>query len=110
METGYCSIRRKDVVNIKDGKKLGHACDVVFTFPEGKVLGIVVPSGKGFFQPEVFIDLRNIIKIGADTVLVDLNPHSTGCCEGKHSRRFAEQENGCRPSGDYTCRGTFEEE
>lgn len=74
METGYCQLRQKEVINVKDGKKLGKVCDVIFTFPEGKVLGIVVPGGRGFFHPEMFIDLRNVIKIGVDTVLVEVRP------------------------------------
>ena len=50
METGYCQLKQKEVVNVKDGKKLGRVCDVVFTFPEGKTLGVVVPGGRGFFR------------------------------------------------------------
>lgn len=76
METGFCQIKQKEVINVKDGKKLGRVCDVVFTFPEGKVLGFVVPGGRGFFQPEVFIDLRCVIKIGEDTVLVEVSSMS----------------------------------
>ncbi len=74
METSYSQLKQKDVVNIKDGKKLGRVCDVVFTFPEGKVLGIVAPNGWGFFRPGIFIDIRNIVKIGEDTVLVEIRP------------------------------------
>ena len=38
------------------------------------MLGIVVPGGKGFFRSDMFIDLRNVIKIGVDTVLVEVRP------------------------------------
>lgn len=74
METSFLSIKQKDVVNVKDGKKLGRTTDIVFTFPEGKVMGIIVPGCKGFSfsKNELFIDLRNIIKIGEDTVLVEI--------------------------------------
>ena len=72
METGYCQLKQKEVVNVKDGKKLGRVCDVVFTFPEGKTLGVVVPGGKGFFRPNLFIPLGDIIKIGEDAVLVEV--------------------------------------
>lgn len=74
METGYCQLHQKEVINVKDGKKLGKVCDLIFTFPEGKVIGFVVPGGRGFFRPEMFIDLRNVIKIGVDTVLVEVRP------------------------------------
>lgn len=57
-----------------DGKRLGKVCDVVFTFPEGRVKGIVVPGCKGFRfgRADVFIDLKNVSKIGVDVVLVDI--------------------------------------
>ena len=62
------------VVNICDGKQLGKVSDVVFTYPEGRVLGIVAPGGRGFRwgKSDVYIDLKNIGKIGVDVVLVDL--------------------------------------
>ena len=63
-----------EAVNLADGKRLGRVCDVVFTFPEGKVQGIVVPGGKGFRwgKADLFIDLRCVRKIGVDVVLVDI--------------------------------------
>lgn len=76
METGYCQLKQKEVVNVRDGKKLGRVCDVVFTFPEGKTLGIVVPGGKGFFRPNLFIDLCSIVKIGEDAILVEVRPEA----------------------------------
>lgn len=66
------------VVNICDGKQLGKVSDVVFTYPEGRVLGIVAPGGRGFRwgKSDVYIDLKNIGKIGVDVVLVDLKSAS----------------------------------
>ncbi len=63
-----------EAVNLADGKRLGRVCDVVFTFPEGKVQGIVVPGGKGFRwgKADLFIDLRCVRKVGVDVVLVDI--------------------------------------
>lgn len=75
METSYRELKCKDVINITDGRNLGRTCDVVFTFPEGRVFGIVVPGKRGicpFRKNDLFIPLKNIAKIGADAVLVDL--------------------------------------
>lgn len=74
METSFCELHRKETVNLTDGKQLGRVSDVVFTYPEGKVQGIVVPGGKGFRwgRAELFIDLKCIKKIGVDVVLVDI--------------------------------------
>ena len=67
-------MKRKETVNLLDGKRLGRVCDVVFTWPEGKVQGIVVPGGKGFRwgKADLFIDLRCIKKIGIDVILVEI--------------------------------------
>ncbi len=63
-----------EAVNLSDGKRLGKVCDIVFSYPEGKVQGIVVPGGKGFRwgRADLFIDLKCVKKIGVDVVLVDI--------------------------------------
>ena len=81
METSYRELKCKYVVNIGDGKNLGKTCDIVFTFPEGRVIGIAVPGKSGirlFRREDLFIPLRNIVKIGADVVLVDLKGAGAG--------------------------------
>ncbi len=74
METSYTELKCKEVINLCDGKRLGKVCDVVFTYPEGRVQGIVAPGGRGFRfgKGDLFIDLKNISKIGIDVVLVDI--------------------------------------
>jgi len=76
METSFDELRQKEVINVKDGKKLGKTVDIVFSCPEGKIAGIVVPGGKSFLfsKNELFIDWRSIAKIGEDAVLVDIPP------------------------------------
>ena len=75
METSYRELKCKFVVNVTDGRNLGKTSDIVFTYPEGRVLGIAVPGKNGlrlFKREDVFISLHNVVKIGADVVLVDL--------------------------------------
>ena len=48
MDTSYLELRCKEVVNLVDGKTLGHIVDVVFNLASGCVLGIVVPGEKSF--------------------------------------------------------------
>ena len=74
METSFDELKRKETVNLSDGKRLGKVCDIVFTYPEGKVLGIVVPGSTGFHwgKSRLFIDLCNVKKIGVDVVLVEI--------------------------------------
>ncbi|MBR1890643.1 MAG: YlmC/YmxH family sporulation protein [Clostridia bacterium] len=84
METSYLEIRCKEVVNIVDGRKLGHIVDVVFDLSNGCLLGLVVPGEKSFWNvfksgTEIFISLNQIVKVGEDTILVELNssPNTT---------------------------------
>ena len=93
MDTSYLELRCKEVVNIVDGKTLGHIVDVAFNLASGCVLGIVVPGEKSFWNvfksgTEIFIPLNQIIKIGEDTILVELygatnNTHLLGTTKKK---------------------------
>ena len=68
----------KDVINIVDGKKLGQVSDLELDLRPGKIDSIVVPTVSRFFGMfgggnDVVIPWRNIVKIGADVVLVRLD-------------------------------------
>lgn len=68
----------KDVINIVDGKKLGHVTDLELDLFHGRIEAIVVPTGGklfGLFGPAggFVIPWRNIVKIGMDVVLVKLD-------------------------------------
>lgn len=65
----------KDVVNISDGKRLGHIGDIEINLDTGKVEAIIIgSSGKllGFFgkEEEIIVPWKNIVKIGTDVILV----------------------------------------
>ena len=74
MELTFSELRAKEVVNTQDGKKLGKVCDIALCYPENKWVGIIVPGGRGFSfkKSELFIDLRHIVKIGEDVILVNI--------------------------------------
>lgn len=77
MESSFLELRCKEVVNIVDGRKLGHIIDVVFDLSTCSLLGIVVPGEKAFWlvfktNAELFIPVHQIRKIGEDTILVEL--------------------------------------
>lgn len=72
MELSFSELKRKDVVNTADGKKLGRITDIVFCYPENRILGFVVPGGKFFKREEFFIDLKCVVRIGCDVVLVNV--------------------------------------
>jgi len=67
----------KDVINIVDGRKLGHISDLELDLRQGRIDAIVVPSYSKFLGmfgggTELIIPWRNIVKIGADVVLVKM--------------------------------------
>lgn len=73
MELTFSELRAKDVINTQDGRKLGRVCDVALCYPENKWVGVIVPSSKGVFKKEeLFIEMKNIVKIGEDVILVNV--------------------------------------
>ena len=79
MELGFNELKKKSVINVLDGRDLGKICDLIFTYPEGKIKAIIVPGKRNaFFKTnELIIDLRCIEKIGNVVVLVRL--HENAC-------------------------------
>jgi len=68
----------KDVVNVANGKKLGNIGDIDINLQTGQIESLIIlGAGKvlGLFgrEEETIIPWRNIVKIGADVILVRLN-------------------------------------
>ena len=73
-------LRTKDVVNTRDGKRLGKVMDIEFDARDGHVEAIVVP---GEFRVGtmlrgekcgIVIPWQRICKIGENVILVELEP------------------------------------
>lgn len=81
MEVIFSELKQKEVINVADGRHLGRVCDLSFTFPEGKIIGLTVTGCKGFkfTKQEVFLPLKCIVKIGEDAVLVNLSDDPPPC-------------------------------
>lgn len=78
IETSFCDLRSKSVINVLDGKNLGHICDIVIEICSGRILGFVVPVSKGIISifkggEDLFIPYHNVCKIGQDVILVELS-------------------------------------
>lgn len=76
METSFCAIKQKNIINVVDGKNLGRAQDLLFE-EDGCVLGLVVPSTNSSFLgivkgDSIFIPWKKVCKIGEDVILVEL--------------------------------------
>lgn len=76
MQCRIQNLRRKEVINICDGCRLGYAADVEIQIPEGKVVAIVVYGPCRFFGlfgrgEEYYIPWECIQRIGDDIILID---------------------------------------
>ncbi|MGG3738700.1 YlmC/YmxH family sporulation protein [Aeribacillus pallidus] len=72
----------KDVVNISDGRRLGNIVDFEINTDTGKITAVIIGgSGKlfGFLgkDDDLFIPWTQIVKIGADVILVRLKESTT---------------------------------
>lgn len=68
----------KDVINVVDGKRLGHISDLELDLRQGVIESIVVPINNKFMGlfgggSDMIIPWKNIVKIGSDVVLVRMD-------------------------------------
>ena len=75
--TTFAELRRKEVINMRDGAKLGCICDLEIDERAGLICAIVVPGPPRFWglvrsDEELVIPYRQISKIGEDVILVDI--------------------------------------
>lgn len=83
-------LRLREVVNVLDGRRLGLIGDLDIDLTVGRVKGLIVPGQTrllGLFgrEEEVYIPWEQVVKIGADVILVELESLSSGN-EGSYSR------------------------
>ena len=76
MQCRIQDLRRKEVINICDGCRLGFVADVDIRVPEGQVAAIVVWGPCRFFglfgpREEFYVPWESIQRIGDDIILVD---------------------------------------
>ena len=79
MEATFIELRCKEVVNIIDGRRLGHITDLVFELGSARVLGFILPgekSGWNIFKAsdQLFVPYGCIVRIGEDAILIELPP------------------------------------
>ena len=69
--------KHKEVINIKDGKRLGFVQDVVADLESGTITSIIVPGSNKILSlfsasNDIVIGWNNIRCIGEDVILVDI--------------------------------------
>ena len=86
----FSCLRRKEVINVCDGSRLGCVCDLEVELPEGRVCAIFVPGPCRFFgllgrEGYYRIPWSCIRRIGSDLILVETD--LPACRVGKPRRR-----------------------
>ena len=79
MSMKFTQLQCKEVICVKDGRRLGYVEDVMVVVPNGIVCAFVVPGPCRFFgvfgrSDDFVIPWNCICRIGPDTVLVDVKP------------------------------------
>ena len=74
----YSELQCKDVINIRDCRKLGRVCNLGFDECKGCICKIMVPGSCKLFSflkcdPEISICWKDIRQIGPDIILVDID-------------------------------------
>ena len=83
MILSYKDLRKRDVVNIADGRSFGKITDLKLDFPCATLKGIVVCDKRrgGLFsclcKNEIFIDEKQIVRIGGDVILINVKNFDT---------------------------------
>lgn len=73
----FSEFKCKDVINIRDCKRLGKVSDLEFDENEGKIHKIIVPGGNKLLSfiscdEDIVIPFKDIKQVGPDIILVDI--------------------------------------
>lgn len=77
-------LREKEVINIRDGARLGLIEDIEVNLEKGRIESLIVPGNGGLLSlfsnksNDYIINWKNIIRIGNDVILVDINDELKG--------------------------------
>ncbi len=71
------NLRDKEVINLYNGQRLGYISDFEIDLEKGSLTGFILPGEHKlmslFSKPsDIFIHWTKIVKIGSDTILVNL--------------------------------------
>ena len=92
MACNTAELREKDVILVKDGKKLGFITDFEIDVSSGRITAVIVSPMSGYFcfpggKNEYRIPWEKIDCIGEDAVLVCAGDWYSGCETCKETRK-----------------------
>ena len=93
MNCRIVDLRNKDVINVKDGARLGCVSDVEVNTATARLVAIVIYGRLKCFgllgrEDDCVIDWDDIEVIGEDTVLVNCTPRRCRCKPGRFENFF----------------------
>ena len=73
----YSELKCKDVINLRDCRKLGRIGDLEFDECSGQICAMIIKGPPKWFHlvgcdTEYVIDWKKIVRIGPDVILVDI--------------------------------------
>lgn len=73
-----CELKQKEVINCKDGERLGFIFDIEFDYCTGIIINIIIPGPSKIWgilgrEHEYVIPFTSIKQIGTDVILVDVD-------------------------------------
>ena len=76
--TRICTLRQKEVINCRDGERIGFVGDVEFSLKTGCIENLIVPGPCKIWgilgrDQEFVIPWRCVCRIGCDIILVDVD-------------------------------------
>ena len=86
-------LREKEVINIRDGARLGLIDDVEVNLEKGRIESLILPGNAGLFSlfsnksSDYVISWKNIIRIGNDVILVDINHELNGLKQNDYEEK-----------------------
>lgn len=72
----FCEFKRKEVINCRDGERIGYVCDLIFDECSACIKKIIIPGQCKLFgilgkEQEYILPWSCIKRIGTDVILVD---------------------------------------
>ena len=89
MQCRFSDFRYKEVINVRNGTRLGYVCDAEFQYPDGRITALIVPGRcryLGLFgrEEDYILPWECISRIGEDIILVE---GDRGMRRGKRPKR-----------------------
>ena len=69
--------RNKEVINVRDGLRMGYVCDIMVNVATGEITAIMVPGTYRFFglfgrEDDYIIPWNAIKRVGDDIIIVEI--------------------------------------